>query len=244
MSKHSGVLLLLLTWLMPFTGHAQDLSGLFIFDVSGKGEKTYVTVEPDSMPTDPALRVRCSALWHYHDYLFQIYANAAAKGKEFGSLHPDTEAMKERFKAYLDMDTAFTGMYLRSFGAKRIAPLDIDTALRIASHFYYVHRVDGKPTVHICIGINKVKELGDAWTHPHHAAFCYMAIREMKDHTEPYLKVRDPFRKEVKAGVSDERLGEIEQEIYRRIAALPEMRQALIDTYERKKEHLNFMLVY
>jgi hypothetical protein len=56
--------------------------------------------------------------------------------------------------------------------------------------------------------------------------------------------VKAPFADELKAKPSGDRIAEIEQEVYQRIAVLPEMRQALIETYERKKEHLNFELVY
>lgn len=196
------------------------------------------------MPSDTSLRRRCAALWHYHDYLYQNYANASMKGRAMGALHPDAEAIRSEFRKYMEEDTAFTRMYMRSFGSERIAPLHIDTALRILAHFYYLHRVDGKPVLHLCIGINKVKELGDAYTHPHHAAFCYMGLWELDEALDPYGKVRGPFADEVKKGVTDERLTEIEEAIYKRIAALPRLREALIAQYKQRAEFLSFDLIY
>lgn len=152
--------------------------------------------------------------------------------------------MRQRFAERMAEDTAFQQLYLRSVNREMVAPLPIDSALRIAAHFYYVHMMDGQPAVHICVGINKVKGLSTAEAHPYHAAFCYMAIRMMKDASTPYARVRGTFAEEVKAGVSEERLAHIEQEVYERIAALPLMRQVLIDTYVRKAKHLNFELIY
>lgn len=240
---HRSILFVLIGSVVGLNAHGQSLDGHFTYTVDQEGGQHYVHFEPDSTQADPALRARCAALWNYNDYLYQNYANASMKGKAMGELYPDTAAIRNRFKAYMDEDSSFTRMYLRAFGNERIAPLHIDSALRIASHFYYVHRDNGKPTVHICIGINKVKELGYTEAHPHYAAFCYMIIWEMEDNVALYQKVRGPFAEEVKKGVSDERLAEIEQEVYLRIAALPELRQALIETYDRKAKYLPFELV-
>lgn len=239
----STILLLIPGLLLVQSSNGQDLAGHFKFSVNKYDGHRYVTFEPDSAQEDPAIRSRCAALWNYRDYLYQNYANASMKGKVMGELYPDTAAIWSRFKAYMAEDTAFTRMYLRAFASERVAPLHIDSALRIASHFYYVHRDNGKPTVHICIGINKVKELGRSEAHPQYAAFCYMTIWEMEDNVVLYQKVRGPFADEVKKGVSDERLSEIEQEVYARIAALPELRQALIDTYARKAKYMPFELI-
>jgi len=157
---------------------------------------------------------------------------------------PDTAAIGQRLRSLLEAETDYKELYLRSIRPDQLAPLPIDSALRIAAHFYYLHLMDGEPTLHICVGINKVRELSASLDHPHHAAFCYMAIWEMEDSLGPWSAIKAPFADELKAKPSAERIAEIEQWVYRRIAVLPEMRQALIDTYERKKEHLNFELVY
>ncbi|MBL7983316.1 MAG: hypothetical protein JNL52_16065 [Flavobacteriales bacterium] len=217
---------------------------LFRYKVQGKGKASYLTVEPDSMQADPVLRERCEALYYAYDYLYNNYSKLYKHQKEILALRKDKKAMRQQFAERMAEDTAFQRLYLRAVNREMVAPLPIDSALRIAAHFYYVHMMDGRPTVHICIGINKVKDLSSALAHPYHAAFCYMAIRMMKDPSAPYTLVRGTFAEEVKAGVSNSRLAEIEQEVYKRIAELPELRQVLIDTYERHKEHLNFKLVY
>jgi hypothetical protein len=217
---------------------------LFKYKAEGNGKAAYLAVEPDSMQADPALRERCAALYYAHDYLYNNYSKLYKHQQEILALRKDEKAMRQRFAEGMAEDTAFQRLYLRAVNREMVAPLPIDSALRIAAHFYYVHRMDGQPTVHICVGINKVKGLSPAESHPYHAAFCYMAIRMMKDASTPYAQVRGALAEEVKAGVSDERLAEIEQDVYKRIAALPMMRQVLIDTYARKSKHLNFELLY
>ncbi|HRO98535.1 MAG TPA: hypothetical protein PLN54_03800 [Flavobacteriales bacterium] len=219
-------------------------SELFAFEVIEEEGSTYINTGPDSLPPDPSLHGRCTALWPYHLYLYSIFSETYAHGQEFQEMLPDTAAIRQRLRSLLEAETDFKDLYLRSIRPDQLAPLPIDSALRIAAHFYYLHIMDGEPTLHICVGINKVRELSVSRDHPHHAAFCYMTIWEMEDSFGPWSAAKTPFADELKAKPSAERIAEIEQEIYQRIAALPEMRQALIDTYERKKEHLNFVLLY
>lgn len=231
-------------------GHAQDgigpmaFSDLFTFEVVEGENSTYINTGPDSLPPDPALHARCTALWPYHLYLYSIFSDTYAHEQRLQELLPDTEAIRKQLRSLLEAETDFKELYLRSIRADQLAPLPIDSALRIAAHFYYLHLMDGEPTLHICVGINKVRELSSSPDHPHHAAFCYMTIWEMEDSFGPWSTIRVPFADELKAKLGAERIAELEQEVYRSIAALPEMRQALIDTYERKKEHLNFELVH
>lgn len=56
-------------------------------------------------------------------------------------------------------------------------------------------------------------------------------------------KVIGPFRPELKAKPSDERLFELEQFVYNLVGADPELRKVLLDEYERKAQYLNFELV-
>lgn len=217
---------------------------LFRYNVQGSNKNGHLFVEPDTMAMDPTDREHHVAMFHAHDYLYNNYAQLYKYQKEIVGLRSDKSALNQRIAERFGQDTAFQQLYLRSVNKEMVAPLHIDSALRIISHFYYVHKVDGKPTVHICIGINKVKELSGSEAHPYHAAFCYMVIREMDDLQLPYQNVREPFTAEVKAGVSDERMLAIEEEIYVRIAGLPMMRKVLIDAHSRKAKYLNFELVY
>lgn len=208
---------------------------LFTFDVIEGETGAYINTGPDSLPPDPSLHARCTALWPYHLYLYSIFSDTYAHDQKLQEMLPDTSAIRQRLRSLLEAETDFKELYLRSIRTVQLAPLPIDSALRIAAHFYYLH---------ICVGINKVRELSASPDHPHHAAFCYMTIWEMEDSFGPWSAAKAPFAEELKAKPSAERIEEIKQEVYLRIAALPEMRQALIDNYERKKEHLNFELVY
>jgi hypothetical protein len=219
-------------------------ANLFTFEVIEGEEGAYINTGPDSLPPDPALHARCTALWPYHLYLYSIFSETYGHEQRMEKMLPDTVAITRYFHDLLEAETEFKELYLRSIRPDHIAALHIDSALRIAAHFYYLHLMDGEPTVHICVGINKVRELSSSTDHPHHAAFCYMTIWEMEDSFGPWSTVKAPFADELKAKPSGDRIAEIEQEVYQRIAVLPEMRQALIETYERKKEHLNFELVY
>ncbi len=249
-----ALLLLFIGLFLPPCMRAQDtgdrsrttdrFADLFTFEVVTGEETTYINTGPDSLPPAPALHARCAALWPYHLYLYSIFSDTYGHERELQDLLPDTAAIAERFASLLEAETDFKELYMRSIRNERITPLHIDSALRIAAHFYHLHMYDGEPTLHLCVGINKVKELGDAIDHPHHAAFCYMTIWEMEDSFKPFNAVKTPFSEELKAKPTKERLAEIEQELYQRIAALPEVRQALIDTYTRKAGHLNFELVY
>ena len=42
---------------------------------------------------------------------------------------------------------------------------------------------------------------------------------------------------------SDERLSELEHAVYETLARSPELRKAVLDTYDRKAEYLNFKLL-
>lgn len=244
----TGMLILTLgLWTSASAQHASEtisFSDLFTCEVIEGQNSTYINTGPDSLPPDPALHARCTALWSYHLYLYSIFSDTYAHEQRLQELLPDTAAIRQQLRSLLEAETDFKELYLRSIRADQVAPLPIASALHIAAHFYYLHLMDGEPTLHICVGINKVRELSTSPDHPHHAAFCYMTIWEMEDSFGPWSTIRAPFADELKAKPGAERIAELEEEVYRRIAALPEMRQALIDTYERKKEHLNFELVY
>lgn len=222
-------------------GHFHEL---FKYKVQGKGNAAHFHVEPDSTQLKGEEHKRYAALYWANDYLYNNYSNLYRHGKELVALRGKPKELRAQFARRFAEDSAFQHIYMRSVEREMIAPLHIDSALRIASHFYYVHKMDGQPTVHICVGINKVKDLSTAMEHPYYAAFCYMAICGMQDVRAPYKLVREPYAEEVKTGVSDARLEEIEQEVYTRVAALPMLRQVLIDTYERKAKYLNFELLY
>lgn len=216
---------------------------LFTIRVDTAGGETYLNSGPDSMPGDPLLNARCTALWYYQLYLFQNYAKVFDEDQQLLAILPDTVAMRNKFHALLDADTVFRKLYMRSIDHVDVAPLPIDSALGITAHFFYLHRMNGKPTEHICTGINKVKEMSNSIDHPQHAAFCYMAIREMEDPFALFGQATEPFKTELKANPSDERLKEMQHAVYETLSRSPELRKALLDTYEQKAQYLNFKLV-
>lgn len=224
----------------PDSIHFADL---FYLHVREYGGKPYLNTGPDSMRGDARLEARFTALWPYHMYLYDNYADAFGHETALAELLPDTQAARVHYDELLMADTAFQHLMAPSIRSGRVAPLHIDSALRIAAHFYYMHREDNKVVTHVCTGINKVMSLGTSHPDAHHAAFCYMAIWNMKDHFAPFSKVAKPFRKELKANPSDERLKELEQVVYERMAQVPKLREALIAEYERKAAYLPFELV-
>jgi hypothetical protein len=225
-----------------YTPATKDLFGL---KVMRSGTQSYLSLDPDSLPGDATLNARCTAIWPALMYLLENYANTAAYIWKLEKLLPDTAAIQARVDSSFTADTAFTRLYQRAVTRERVAPLSIDSALHIASHFFYLHSEQGKPVVHICVGINKVKGLSAQDAHPYHAAFCYQVIWQMEDYSKLLNAVKAPYSKEFKKRKpSEARILEVEPLIYAGMANQPELRRTLIDCYERNKEHLNFELVY
>ncbi len=216
---------------------------LFTIRVDTTGGEAYLNMGPDSLPGDSHLNARCTALWDYHSYLFENYAKVFDEDRQLLALLPDTVAMRKQFHASLAADTSFQRIYMRSIDHVTVAPLPLDSAMRIASHFFYLHRVSGRPSVHICTGVNKVKEMSGALDQPQYAAFCYMVIRGMEDPYALLGQIIGPYRAELKENPSDERLSELEHAVYETLARSPELRKAVLDTYDRKAEYLNFKLL-
>lgn len=210
--------------------------------LSEQGE-VYRLFGPDSLKADTVRGPLCSALRNFHEYLYNNCSGVLRQQTKLLALLPDTAALQKQYNDLLDADTAFQRIYLRSIHREMVEPLPLDSAMRIAAHFFYLHRMGEGVTMHVCVGINKVKEMSASPSHPYHAAFCYMAIWGMEDPSTLYQKVIQPLRPELKAKPSDERLGEIEQLVYDTLANDPELRKVLLAEYERKAKYLNFELV-
>jgi hypothetical protein len=218
---------------------------LFSMQVIGSGDDAYINLEPDSTTGNAALDSQCAALFWHHMYLFENDSKTASYVWKLKPLLPDTALIRTKIDSSFTADTAFTAMYSRAITKAPVSDLPIDSALKIAAHFFYLHSEDGKPIVHVCVGINKVRDLMPGDAHAHHAAFCYQTIWQMKDHFALLKKVKAPYSREFKKKPPTEaRILEVEQLVYAGMAQQPALRKALIDTYERKKTHLNFRLVY
>jgi len=237
--------------LVPRAINAQDsgtlprTTDLFSMRVVGTGADRYINLEPDSATGYAVLDTQCAALYWHHMYLFENYAQTAVSVWKLEPLLPDTAVIQARLNSSFTADTAFTKLYNTALTKEPVADLRIDSALKIAAHFYYLHSDKGEPILHVCVGINKVMSLSTFPSHPYHAAFCYQVIWQLDDSDDLLKKVRSPYSKEFKKDrPTEERIKEVEQLIYAGMADLPELRQALIASYERNKAHLNFRLLY
>lgn len=216
---------------------------LFSVEVkSYEGEK-YLNIEPEKLMGDKQRGPMLTALADYNAYIYENYTQMHRHQRELLALLPDEAALRNRFNELMDADTALQRIYMRTPRNEKVAPLPLDSALRIAAHFFYVHRMDGRPAMHVCIGINKVQEMSASPSHPYHAAFCYMAIRGMKENLKLFSKVVEPYRAEMKANPSDERLKEIEHLVYDAMAREPALRKAVLKEYARKARFLPFELI-
>ncbi len=220
---------------VPFTD-------LFTIRVDTAGGHPFIDFQPDSLPGSATLNTRCTALFHLEDYLFANYAEVQYERDQLEATLPDTLALRNKFNELLLADTAFQTLYMRSIDQALVAPLSMDSALLIASHFFYLHQMHGKPAAHICVGINKVKQMSESMAHAYHAAFCFMAVWSMDDPMGLLQQAVEPFRAELKEGVSDKRMAEMQQAVYNALAKSPELRKAMLDTYAQKAEYLNFKL--
>lgn len=227
------------------TNAATRIRDRFAMQVVGTGADAYISLEPDSSSGDAEMDARSAALYHALVYLHENYANTASYVWKLQPLLPDRALIQARIDSSFAADTAFSTLYARALDRTPVPDLPIDSALKIAAHFFYLHSDNDKPVVHVCVGINKVKELMSGYGHPYHAAFGYQTIWQMKDQFALLKKVKAPYSKEFKKKPPTEaRIQEVEALIYTGVANRPELRQALIDCYERNKEHLNFELVY
>lgn len=217
---------------------------LFHCEIRSEDGHVYLLSDPDSMRGNLLLEERCTALWAYNSYLFENYADVYGRQTELIELLPDTGALLDLFNMLIGSDTAFESLYKRSVRREMVAPLSIDSALIIASHFFYLHRVRGSVTGHICIGINKVKDLLRSTADIYHAAFCFMAIRDTDDPYSLFTSATAPLTTELKEGPSDERMLELEGIVYDSVANDPRLKKALLDAFEMKGSFVNFELIH
>lgn len=212
--------------------------------VFGHGEEgMYLYSMPDSSSRNLKWPVRDTALWAFDMYLFDNHAMALRREQELEKLLPDTTTIRERFRVMLEQDTAFAGIFRQAMPDNRVPDIRIDSLLRIAAHFYYLHRLDDGVTAHVCTGINRVKELPQTQGSPYYAAFCYQVIRSQEDPFAILYRAKDAAGDSIWNAMPDELLHKAEQDIYRHAAADPDLRKQLMDAYNIKKRYLNFSIV-
>ncbi len=225
--------------------HAEPLplSRLFPVQVDTYEGRHFLSVEPDSMRGHAVHEAPCSALWAYHMYLFDNYSGLYQFTAELAELRSDTAQLNARYHSLMEADTAFQQVMGPIMHGTHVPPLHLDSALRIAARFYYVHKEGDQVVTHVCSGINKVKDMGTTVADAHHAAFCYMAIRNMDDLYGPYMPVVEPYRKELRKNPAEARIREVEAIVYAEVARSTLLREALIHAYDRTSVHLPFVLI-
>ena len=216
---------------------------LFRVEARSYDGRKYLNIEPEKIKPNDGLGAQVRAVPEFYEYLYENYTEMYRHQQELLALLPDEAALQKRFGELMDADTVLRRIYLRPLRKEKVDALPLDSALRIAAHFFYVHRMEGKVTMHICIGINEVQQLSASQSHPYHAAFCYMAVWGMKDKMDLFEKVAAPYRAEMRANPTDERLHEVEEMVYEAMTHDPELRKAVLKEYERNAKYLNFELL-
>lgn len=203
----------------------------------------YLYTMPDSNSHNVQWPGRDTALWAFDMYLFSNYAATFKREQELEQLLPDTTNIRKRFTAMLEHDSVYARMFRQAMPDNRVPDIQIDSLLDIASRFYYLHRSHGGVTAHICVGINKVKELPQSKGSPYYAAFCYQVIRSQEDPFAIFDRAKDALGDSIYNDMPDEELHRAEHDIYRHAAADPELRKQLWDAYLTKRRYLNFRVL-
>jgi hypothetical protein len=225
-------------------GQAQDPADRYKMVFGHGKEGIYLYSMPDSASSNPQWPGRDTALWAFDMYLFSNYAATFKRERELSKLLPDTIAIRKRFRDMLEQDTAYARFFHHAMPDHRVPDIRIDSLLYIASRFYYLHRASGGGvTAHICVGINKVKELVRTEGSPYYAAFCYQVIRSQEDPFAIFYRAKDAAGDSIYNDMPEEQLHQAEHDIYRHAAADPELRQQLWSAYLAKRRYLNFQVL-
>ena len=203
----------------------------------------YFYIAPDSLTSHAAWHPRDTAMWAFDLYLFDNYAEATYEQYAWEDLLPDTARVRSAFQHALGKDTAFAKLYQRSFRSGSTSTVLIDTLMRIAARFYYLHRTGTTGLdLHLCTGINRVKELAHDGDGPYYAAFCYQAIRDMDDPYLYYRKAKEALPDSLYSDMPTDRVLAAEQGLYDLIAEDIGLREFLLAEYARKEPWLCFRL--
>lgn len=213
--------------------------------VSGKNSP-YLLYYADSMKNDSYYHEYCSAMWAFNEYLFSNYSCIPGNDSVIAKLIPDTTAVKEKFNALLTEDTGFRNIFEKAIEKKEVAPVKIDSLMKIASRFFLVHRSRGEIVQHLCSTINKVQSLHQNENSPYYNAFCFMAIWNNNNHIfDLFDQAVKPYFGELWGSkpISDDRLEEIKNDVFNYFATDKELRNILLKEYNEKKSYLNFKII-
>jgi len=215
----------------------------FYIKIESAKDHSYLYYDVDSMRKDGYYNEKFSALWAFNNYLFTNYSNILRKDSTMARMIPDTLAIQKQFKAYLNEDFRFKEIFDKVIKHQNITPIYIDSLLKIASRFFLVHRSNGHVVFHLCALINDVLSLEQSENSPYYNAFCFMTIRNNVKNWDFFNKAIEPFKAEINDSISNERLEEIKNAVFAYLAKDEELRNMLLNEYNKKKEYLNFEII-
>ncbi len=212
-----------------------------------KGEGFGFYIDSDSLKNTP-MEDFWKNMYAFSQYLYANYCQLQKKEnyEYLESLLPDTTAVKAAFNKKLKNDTAFIKLYKDIYNKKHIPDIHIEEIQKIAARFYYVHNINGKLCLHNCAGINGVLQMKQTKYSPYYNAFCFMVIRNSDNYQKEWLSVKKelaPFFNSDK-NVSEKEAEKIRNQVYENLANSEAYKQDIINEYERRKEYLNFKLLY
>ncbi len=187
-------------------------------------------------------------MWAFLDYLFSNYcmAHNGENYEYFTGLLPDTIAIKRAFSEKLNNDTAFIKLYKEVYNKNLVPDIRIEDIQKIAARFYYVHLINGKLSLHNCVGINEVLKMKQTEASPFYNAFCFMVIRNRYDYEKEWLPVKNELAPYIDSdkNVSEEEAEKIRNQVYQNLTNSESYKQDIIKEYERRKKYLNFKIIY
>jgi hypothetical protein len=116
---------------------------LFSVEVKSYGGEKYLEILPEELKNDKLRGPMLTALADYNAYIYENYTQMYRHQTELLALLPDEAALRNRCNALMDADSALQRIYMRTLRKEKVAPLPLDSALWIAAHFFYVHRMEG-----------------------------------------------------------------------------------------------------
>ncbi len=186
----------------------------------------------------------------YLDYLLVNYGNIDFE--EFSKID-DPQKLQEKFIEELKNNKKFTGLlkdlshfYLNKNDKKRQV-VSLDRLLEIAVKFFAVTNInkDGKYIMHICVGMNLIKETEEKRL-PHVEAFSFNSIMADMHRKGSILgNLSDILEKlyKIKFGIDkDKRLLRAQGAILMLMRENPKLKRLLLKEYKKRKDYLPFVV--
>ena len=181
-------------------------------------------------------------------YLFTNYSYAGKieSREAIKKALPDTIQAVNIFNNYLDSDTLFRQLYVNFLKKKEIPAIHIDSFMNIACRFFYLHRLPNQKIVmHTCAGINESHKLPQNEFSPYYNAFAFSVIRNSGEKGVEWLSsFESDLVYSADTQISDTELEKLRNQNYEILKSSEDFRKNIINEYLRRKEFLNFKLIY